>query len=363
MLRTPLLTAVLATCVMLSVRAQTAPIDSALIERTIVEAKWRYTHTLHVESATVIHEAGAEYDFYLYWRYDYSAEEFLNGKYERKGWALAGDQLFYPFRNVKVFRVAQAGRENLALEFTQPNSKGHYQYHFVRVGDDDAPFVKPINQLPTVQVEGQAGPKSKRRKLKGDEVAGIKKNRRWWPFKRRKAKDKPTKEAKPPKVRKSDRRRDENGVLAANVLIEMTGGGYFGGIDPVMRDHTVIKPGGRLVKEFKTVQTDLRRVATDIDVTEYNRLVEFILKKNFFDFERVYDCHTEACVKRKRQKPTPVPLRLAISDGKRKKVINIAIWGQDRRGARYVDYPQELEEIIQAILKVSNGAEYGFARG
>ena len=333
----------------------TAAVDSALIERSIVEAKWRYAYTVHVESNTRIHEAGDAYDFYLYWRYDYTAEEYLNGEYSRKAWALAGDRIFYPFRNVKVFRVAQAGRQRLALEFTQPNSKGHYQYHFERVSDADAPFVKPVNQLPTVMVEGMSKPERTRRKLKGHDLAGVKEDRRWWPFRSREERQARRDE------RREARRRNRDGALAEGVLIEMTGGGFFGGIDPVMRDHTVIKPGGRLVKEFKTVQTDLRHTAADIDVEEYNRLVAFIRERGFFDLERVYDCQTERCVTRKRQKPTPVPLRIAVSDGRRKKVVNVAIWGADRRGGGYVDVPDELNDVIEAILKVSNTAEFGVA--
>ena len=350
--------------------AQSAePVDSALIERTIVEAKWRYVYTMHKGSNTIIHESGDAYDFYLYFRYDYTAEEFLNGRYERKAWALAGDQIFYPFRNVNVFRVAQAGREKLALEFTQPNSKGLYQYHFVRVDDADAPFIKPVNQLPTVMVEGTTKQKRKRLRLRGHDVAGVKKNRRWWPFRRRSQEKRDAKRdervarQQGRAERRDVRARTRDGVVAADVMIEMTGGGFFGGIDPVMRDHTVIKPGGRLVKEFKTVQTDLRRTATDVDVEEYNRLAEFIESKGFYDLERVYDCSSEACTNRKRLKPTPIPLRLMVSNGKRKKVVNVAIWGEDERGMRYVDYPDELEAVIQAILKVSNSATYSLAKG
>ena len=356
-------------------QAQTTPgVDSAVIERTIVEAKWRYVHTLHVGSNTVIHEAGDEYDFYLYFRYDYTAEEYLNGEYQRKAWALAGDQVFYPFRNVKLFRVRQATQQKLALEFTQPNSKGNYQYHFVRVTDDEAPFVKPVNQLPTALVEGYSKHKRKRGGLdKDDAVVGIKKSRRWWPFGKRRRAGEPTR--KEERLARRDERREEraaekearryakNGEAAVDMMIELTGGGFFGGIDPVMRDHTVIKPGGHMVKEFKTVNTDLRRNSVDIEVEEYNRLAKFIKQEGFFDLDRNYDCSSEMCMTRKRTKPTPVPLRIAVRIGDRKKVVNVAIWGQDRRGIQYVDIPKGLEEVIQAVLKVSNGATYTMARG
>ncbi len=340
-----------------------ANVDSSLIERSIVEAKWRYEYTMHVASNTVIHEAGNDYDFFLYFRYDYTAEEFLNGRYERKAWALAGDQLFYPFRNVNVFRVTEANREDLSLEFTQPNSKGHYQYHFVRVNDDDAPFVKPVNQLPTVLVESVGKQRSRRRRMPGDEVAGVKKSRRWWPFANRRSKTERVAERAARKAKKQEERDIRKGnPTAADLTIELNGGGYFGGIDPVMRDYTIIKPGGRLVKEFKSVQTDLQRKAVDLDIEAYNELAEFIDNKGFFDMERTYECNSPMCLERMRQKPTPVPLRMAVRLGKRSKVVNITIWGLDERGIRYVEYPDELEEVIQAVLKVSNSAEYSFAR-
>ena len=354
--------------------AQTTPsVDSAVIERTIVEAKWKYVHTLHVASNTIIHEAGDEYDFYLYFRYDYTTEEYLNGEYARKAWALAGDQIFYPFRNVKLFRVRQATRDKLALEFTQPNSNGNYQYHFVRVSDEEAPFLKPVNQLPTALVEGYSKRKRKRGGLVADDdVTGVKKDRRWWPFRKRRSADEPSRreerlarrEAREEQKaeRKEARRYAKNGEAAVDMMIELTGGGFFGGIDPVMRDHTVVKPGGHMVKEFKTVNTDLRRNSVDIDVEEYNRLAKFIKEQGFFDLDRTYDCTTEMCMTRKRTKPTPVPLRIAVRIGNRKKVVNVAIWGQDRRGVEYVEIPKGLEEVIQAVLKVSNGATYTLAK-
>ena len=352
----------------------TASVDSAVIERAIVEAKWKYVHTLHVASNTVIHEAGDEYDFYLYFRYDYTTEEYLNGEYQRKAWALAGDQIFYPFRNVKLFRVRQATQSKLALEFTQPNSNGNYQYHFVRVTDEEAPFLKPVNQLPTALVEGYSKRKRKRGGLVADDdVTGIKKSRRWWPFrKRQRAEGEPTREEErlARREERQDRRAEKkearryarDGEAAVDMMVELTGGGFFGGIDPVMRDHTVIKPGGHMVKEFKTVNTDLRRSSVDIDVEEYNRLAAFIKDQGFFDLDRTYDCTTELCMTRKRTRPTPVPLRIAVRIGNRKKVVNVAIWGQDRRGVEYIDIPKGLEEVIQAVLKVSNGATYTMAR-
>ena len=102
-------------------------------ERLFVESKWRYTYTLEAESNTVIHKADKDYDYYLYFRYDYTYQEFYNGKMTRGNWSLNGRTLFYSFQHVNKFEIVQLNKSVLVLEFTQRNSKGTYQYHFVRV--------------------------------------------------------------------------------------------------------------------------------------------------------------------------------------------------------------------------------------
>ena len=70
--------------------------------------------------------------------------------------------------------------------------------------------------------------------------------------------------------------------------------------------------------------------------------------------ERIYDCEAGFCQKRKQQKPSPIPLRLAVAYGDQKKVITIAIWGKDKSEIRYVDYPKALDNIIEAIQKMAH---------
>ena len=296
------------------------PVD----ERLLIETKWQYTYTLHVESNTIIHKADELYDFFLHFRYDYSYQEYLNGSLSTGNWNLKNRTLNYSFKHIKNFKIAQANKKILVLEFTQRNSKGTYQYHFMRVDSKDAPFTKPANELPEVLVE----------------VLDKKERRNWLSFGKRK------------KRRKKWEAEPEEKLTYIN--IELTGGGYYGGIDPVLKDMIHIKNNGRLIKEFHSVQNGLIVNKKDILRAELESFAEYILTQKFFDLERIYDCEDALCQKRKQLKPTPMPLRLSVAYGNRKKVITIAIWGKDDRGFQYVNYPESLDNIIDAIQRMAS---------
>ncbi len=293
-------------------------------EDKLIETKWKYTYALHVESNTTIHQADKKYEFFIYFKFDYSYRQFLNGKMTRGNWSLNGSELFYNFKHIKKFYIAEVSKERLVLEFTQPNSKGAYQYHFIPVKSEDAPFVVPANELPLVDVEG-------------DDPRSIMK---------RKSKKK--------KKKKKRRGSDVAEVKPVYISIELIGGGFYGGIDPVLRDFVQIKSTGRLIKEFQSVQNGLIVTKKDIPRDELEAFAEYIVSKDFFEFDRIYDCDSEACMKRKKEKPTPIPLRLSVAYGQKKKVITITVWGRDRNNVQYVPYPKELDQIIMSIQKMAS---------
>ncbi len=295
-------------------------------ERLFIESKWRYTYTLHAESNTIIHRADESYDFFLYFRYDYTYQEFLNGKMTRGNWSLNGRTLFYSFQHVNKFEIVQLNKSILVLEFNQKNSKGTYQYHFVRVESKDAPFVKPANELPEVIVEVE------NEKSKSDKGG-------WLSFGKKKLKRKKG-EAEAPKP--------------VYINIELIGGGYYGGIDPVLKDFIHIKTDGRLIKEFQSVNQGLHVTKKNISRDELEMFADYVVKQGFFNFNRTYDCTDPVCMKRKGEKPIPVPLRLSIAYGQQKKVITLAVWGKDDLGIQYVDYPPALDNIIDAIQRMAS---------
>lgn len=315
---------------------ETGVVFHAPDERLFVESKWKYTYTLHAESNTIIHKADKAYEFFLYFRYDYTYQEFLNGKFTTGNWSLNGRSLFYSFQHVNKFDIVQLNKSVLVLEFTQKNSKGKYQYHFVRVDSKDAPFVKPANELPEVLVEAD----DNGAKQGGFGLRKKKKQKDWLAFLRRKNK------AETPAA-----------PAPTYINIELIGGGYYGGIDPVLKDFIKIRTDGRLIKEFQSVNNGLLVTKKNIPREELEMFADYVLKQGFFDFNRAYDCPDQRCQKRKGEKPTPIPLRLAITYGNHKKMVTVAIWGKDNLGIRYVDYPPQLDNIIDAIQRMANRLE------
>ncbi|MBI5915854.1 MAG: hypothetical protein HY842_10785 [Bacteroidetes bacterium] len=299
-------------------------------ERLFVESKWKYTYTLHAESNTIIHKADNAYDFFLYFRYDYTYQEYLNGKLTKGNWSLNGRTLFYSFQHVNKFEIVQLNKSVLVLEFTQKNSKGKYQYHFVRVDSKQAPFVRPSNELPEVIVEADGNNPSQG-------APGKKKKRDWLAFLRKK--EKKTEEPKP---------------VPVYINVELIGGGYYGGIDPVLKDFIQIKTDGRLIQAYPRQNNGLFVTKKNIPRAELEMFADYLLKQGFFDLERAYDCSDPRCQRRKSDKPTPIPLRLAVTYGQRKKVVTIAIWGKDDLGIRYVDYPPQLDKIIDSIQRMAS---------
>lgn len=301
-------------------------------ERKIVETKWRYTYAMHLESNTIIHQADEAYEYFLYFKYDYTYQQFLNGELDKGIWSINDDVLFYKFKHINKFVINDIDKEKLILEFKQPNSKGTYQYHFIAVSSADAPFVKPANELPDINVEA-INPKLNKK--------------RWWATKRKK--------------RRQNKKEDE--VAQTYINIELIGGGFYGGIDPVIRDYIHIKSDGRLIKEYKSITNGLVVTKKNISRDELEAFAEYIIKQKFFDFERIYDCDSSVCQKRKAASPTPIPLRLAVAYGNRKKVITIAIWGEDDRRVQYVDYPPAIDKIIDAVQRMAHRMDdsYGTA--
>ena len=200
------------------------------------------------------------------------------------------------------------------------NSRGTYQYHFVNVLSEEAPFVKPANELPLVKVEIDNPQEAKKR---------------WWSFAKRKK-----------RKRKKEKASKES---LTYISIELTGGGFYGGINPVTKDFVHIKNDGRLIRELQNEQDGLLVTKKTISRAELEKFAEAIIDKGFFEMERVYNCESPICFKRLQKKPKPIPLRIAVAYGDRRKVITINIFGQDNRKIRYLDYPKELDQIIAGI--------------
>ncbi len=301
--------------------AQYEPIDDNLL----VATKWEYAHQTVKGSSTKMNEAGNDFEYFVHFSYDYKFEENINGAYRKGVWILNQDktEIYYRYRDVKWWKVVELTKEVLILEYAV-EGKATFYYHFNRVEDEDAPFAKPANELPRVDVEEE--------RLK---FLQFKKKRE-----ARKNRPKPV----------YDPQREPEAIF---IEIELIGGGFYGGIDPVLKNYVTINTEGRLIKEYQSVQKGLTKTKKDIPREELEQLAEYIVENNFFDFNNFYDCKSPDCYSRKLEKPTPIPLRLSVKYGDKKKMITVSICGFDGRSDRYVDYPKEIDFIIESIQRLA----------
>ncbi len=339
-------------CLYITMQAQTDSIPKRTYppvnENDLIETKWRYAFTEHVETNNIVHKADETYDYYLHLRHDYSFEHYLNGRNAEGAWVLNEDQneIFYKFRNIRWWRIAELTKQNMALEFSLGNAS--YQYHFVLVSDEDAPFVKRPNELPDIDVLAKGKAKAKIR-----DIIAIDRRKRDVRRERRRERRKARRDKRENKRADRFERRSKPEEVVEFIEIAVIGGGFYGGLDPVIKDFTILRNNGEIVKEFESVQKGLIKTTKQVDREEMERLVKFIINKKFFDYENLYDCVTTDCVKRKGKKPTPIPLRVSVQYGSLRKVVTVGIWGYDGdQKIKYVDYPEDLELIIDGLQRL-----------
>ncbi|MFK7950271.1 MAG: hypothetical protein AB8G11_21965 [Saprospiraceae bacterium] len=289
-------------------------------ENMFMETRWKYTKTYHVSSETDIHEASEGYKFFVYFQYDYDYQTYLNGTLDKGNWLIdsKGSEIYFQFRNMSWWKVVKVDKKNLELEFKIGN--GVFRYVFVNATKDETNFFDGEE----LNIEGFADIESK------DEEA-------------------PKKKEKPKK--KMD---DITPKAPPAIEVQLVGGGYFGGIDPVLKDYIHLKPNGRLVREIETMQKGLNKSSKEIPREDMEKLVKFIETKGFFELDNTYDCTSGTCQSRKKAKPTPVPLTLVVRHGSKRKVVVITIYGRDGKRGKYVNYPPEIDIIIENIRLLAN---------
>jgi hypothetical protein len=290
-------------------------------EHLLIETYWHYDYTIHLETGTAVHQADDYYDLYVIFHYDSIFRLYNNGLMIDGKWSMQNGQLKWPFRQVENYRVISVTPEGLELSFTPVNGTGTMLYHFTAEDKPSVMFARREGELPEILI---------REKKQGLFTKATKRNKRG----RNKNQD-----SAPPTV---------------PIQIEITGGGYYGGVDPVLRDHITIKSNGRLVQEFMTKGRGLMVIKKDIPRAELEAFVAWCEEQKFFDFERQYDCTSTLCDKRKSIKPAPTPLRVCITYGPRRKMVTVAIFGKDKHGERYVDYPPQIDHIVDAVQRMAS---------
>ena len=218
----------------------------------------------------------------------------------RGNWDLQGSLLQLPFRRVDQFTLAQLTIDQLELHFVVGRTQ--YAHRFVRAEAVPIPTYKPPKESPSDQ------------------------------------------QAKSP-----DARTWINGER--EIRIELTGGGFFGGTDPVQRDFILIKENGRLIHERQTVNTGLKVEKKTLSRRQLTELADFIRAKGFFAMAPRYGCASVECETRLLAAPKPIPLRLAVTDGLDRHVVEVAIW-PERGENEFLSLPPALLAIVETIREI-----------
>jgi hypothetical protein len=296
-------------------------------EQLLIETYWQYAYTLHLETGTVVHQADDNSDLVVVFHYDSVFQLYNHGLMLDGRWTCDNGQLRFPFKQVDSYRLTAATNQYLELSFNPPNSAGTFLYHFTAIERPIAMFPRREGELPEVLIEERAAKKS------GIALRSAKRKERksifWW-------------------------RNEIVEPIRTPIQVEITGGGYYGGVDPVLRDHIVIKSDGRLVQEFMTKNRGLTVTKKDIPREELELFVNWLEDQQFFDMERQYDCTSRMCDKRKDITPKPTPLRVCITYGIKRKMVTVTIWGKDKNGERYVEYPPQIDNIVDAVQRMAN---------
>lgn len=307
----------------------------AINENLLVQTKWRYTYTTHRETNTVLHKADADYNYFLFWKYDNTYQMYLNGELTAGTWKLndAKNEIYYPFRKTEWWRIAEFTEETLILEYTQHN-RTSYRAHFVRVTDDQAPFVRAPNDLPDVLVDyvTQRPSKYKHRYIKGEKGKRQRYSRR----ERR-------------RIEELEKVRRDSIQQLPFMQIELVGGGFYGGVDKVYRNNLVIKTNGQVIQEFQSELQGLQVIRRSISRQTVEQLVAFIESNKFFEFQQTYMCETRNCIERMQSSPRPIALRIAVTHGARRKVVVVNIWDGKGYQNAWVKYPPALDTIVKTI--------------
>lgn len=318
--------------------------------------QWKYTYTTNSSENSVIHLADSNYHFFLYFRFDQQLILNINGQFEQKSWSFnrLKKELSFNFRNVHIWTICSFSEESLVLEFKSNNN--YYCFHFIRAKRLKTPFELPDYELNVVDIHVPANSPeafAEQFYITFLEERGIQYDPIKW--EKRAAIQKKKEQARIARLSKT--RSGKRILLEENELefiqIELVGGGYFGGVDPVFRNIILIKNNGQVIKEYQSELKGLQVIKHKIERDTLEKLVAFIEDQAFFEFDQMYGCSSLRCYNRLEKEPRPIAFRIAITKGTKRKIVTLPLWDGKGLKKSLIDYPPALDNIVQAIINVS----------
>ena len=301
---------------------------SKLEAKDLWHGHWQYRYSSKASNQVVVHRADTAQRLVWYFGFGNKLKIFENGEEREEAWDLKAGILTCRFGDIELWRVTAYGGEQLRLSYQSPLDSAWYHYHFERLAEAESPISLGPAWLPTLKIVHQEQAKEPRYPHRFVRAERGKRGSK-----------RPSLEPQPLKIE------------PIFIQIEMVGGGYFGGPDPIYRNSLVIKNDGSVLRQTKSELQGLREYRGKISRKTLEELMLYIERQQFFDLDQGYHCRTEDCLKRMRQTPRPVAFRLAITYGERRKVVAVSIW-EGPAGLPWVDYPPELNDIVRAIEKV-----------
>lgn len=157
----------------------------------------------------------------------------------------------------------------------------------------------------------------------------------------------------PQRATRSDQ--SSQGVYSNTFIeISMQGGGFYGGVNPVTENKSLIKSNGEILVSTKQLYTGDKIDTLFTSPGKVEELAEYIRDNGFFNMKDVYDCgeSNQECQERKRKYPPAVPLQLDVTIGQTTKQVTVTVYEKGM-----VDYPDNLEAIVNRIKEVISRAE------
>gem|GEM_PF-1360285 len=282
------------------------------------ETMWKYEKTIDQASGLAVHNPDKAYRHFIYFMLSGKMQEYQNGQLSDGIWTTDGTKLMTSIGNISVFDIVKLSAIQLIVEYAPKTGVGRRQLVFSSSEDSEL-FVKPESTINLVKVEA---------KTKGDtKDSWISQFFAWIT---------------------GEYQQEE---ISSQLKIELIGGGFMGGLDPVIKNYIVLYPNGRLIREYASQFGGTTKSSQQLKQSEINALSEFIDQKKFFEISQPISCLQEA-QRRMLKSPRPIPLRLAITDGIKHKVIEIPIYGRDESKSLYCNPPIVVEQIVEGLNRM-----------
>lgn len=311
-------------CLCLLQKAEAQLVSSK--EQLLRNACWQYSYSTALPEQQIIQKAQRQEPKTICFLPEGKALQQVGTDTEQQRWSIASDSLFLRIGFIESWRIAYLNKRLLVLEYQLPNGRSYQNYYRALQGEEKPEQYQIEEDIIPIYAGNQPQKQEKYRHLRDEKG------------KRGRQKRKSTRDYQPE---------------APLIQIEMIGGGYFGGPDPIYRNMLVIYSDGRVLHEIKSEKQGLRVSKKQIARQTLEELAEFIEKKRFFDFEQSYPCQSRACQERLMKEPRPVAFRLVVTYKHRRKVVALPIWEGPNKANGLLDYPEELDAIVQAIERLA----------